>query len=929
MIKMRQHPSYQYAERVIAGREEAPRYVKKQCQVFLDVCDGKDERYFIDTKRVEKISKILKLLKMPKGLRVNERIYDCIAGFQWLLIIASLCVMHTSNPEKRRYETVLLEIARKNGKAVSLDTLIPTPSGWKTMGDIVVGDYVFGADGKPTKVVYESDIFTDKDMYLIEFEDGEKVKASCDHIWRVKTKTSKRTASRKCNKIGKGKIYQEGGWYDTFTSDMVDDFVRARKDGKGNEYKYRVPMNKAVEYQEQELPINPYLLGVWLGDGGSVNNDITVSDADMMETFHNLENLGYKNEIVKHKDRSSSIRIDIEHMGNHADKNSFRWKLKELGVFSNKHIPEIYKQASIEQRLALLQGLMDTDGTCSKAGECEFVQKSDILAEDMLDILHSLGIKAKNYKKTSICNGKEAGLVNRITFFTDKTMPCFRMERKKERLKETLSDRMKAKTIVNITKIEKEPCKCIMVDNKEHLYLCGRNYTVTHNTFIIAVLFILLFFLEPRYSYFYSVAPDGSLSREIKKAIEEIIGFNPKILVQEGKDRMFKLRRDDIECYITNSKYIPLNYSNSRLDGKLPNVFLVDETGALPNSYAIEAMRSGQLTILNKLGFIISTKYPTANNPFEDEVLYCKKVLDGHITDEKVFALLYEPDDPMNWTSDDKILAHANPLALEIEDIWNDLLDKRQRAIEVESARENFLTKHCNIIYQGKGTETYIDINKVKACEVDNIDWQGRQVWLGVDLAQTNDNCSVAMAGVDDDNNILADVIAFIPDGRIDEKNKFEHIDYRRFIEQMKCIACGDMVVDYSVIEDFVLGIEEKYGVQVVAIGYDRYNAMSSAQKWNKKYTTVEIRQHSDTLHPPTKLLSEKVESGEFKYVKNTLLEINFENAKCTYDTNMNRYVNKKKSSGKVDMVVALINAIYLVQQDIIFGDRDFIVQVI
>ena len=448
-------------------------------------------------------------------------------------------------------------------------------------------------------------------------------------------------------------------------------------------------------------------------------------------------------------------------------------------------------------------------------------------------------------------------------------------------------------------------------------------------TFIIAVLFILLFFLEPRYSYFYSVAPDGSLSREIKKALEEIIGFNNKILPLEGKDRMFKLRRDDIECYITNSKYIPLNYSNSRLDGKLPNVFLVDEVGALPNSYAIEAMRSGQLTILNKLGFIISTKYPTSNNPFEDEVIYSKKVLDDLVEDEKVFALLYEPNNKKDWATDDSILAQANPLALEIDEIMEDLLQKRQRAIEVESARENFITKHCNIIYQGLGTESYIDINKVKACKVDNIDWNGREVWLGVDLAQTNDNCAVAMAGLDDDDNILSEVIAFIPQGRIDEKNKFEHIDYRRFIEQMKCIACGDMIVDYSVIEDFVMKIEDKYGVIVKSLGYDRYNAMSSAQKWATKYTTVEVRQHSDTLHPPTKLLSEKIENGEFRYSNNTLLEINFENARCTYDTNMNRYVNKKKSNGKVDMVVALINAIYLMQQDIIFEDNNFVVQVI
>ena len=561
MIK--KHPSYRYAKKACGSKSKVPDYVKKQCKEFIKICDGKSKKFFINTDRVEKIDKILMLIRMPKGLKINHSIYDCVAGFQWVLIIASLCVMCSDNEAKRRYETIVLEIARKNGK-----------------------------------------------------------------------------------------------------------------------------------------------------------------------------------------------------------------------------------------------------------------------------------------------------------------------------------------------------------------------------TFIIAVLFILLFFLEPMYSYFYSVAPDGSLSREIKKAIEEIIGYNPKIFPKEGKDRMFKVRRDDIECFLTSSKYIPLNYSNSRLDGKLPNVFLVDEVGALPNPYAIEAMRSGQLTILNKLGFIISTKYPTANNPFEDEVLYCKKVLDGFVKDDKVFSLLYEPDDKENWTENDDILAHANPLALEIKEMWLDLLTKRQRAIEVESARENFLTKHCNIIYQGIGTESYIDINLVKKCSVKEIDWTNKRVWLGVDLAQTNDNCAVAIAGVDDNDNILATVMAFIPEGRIDEKSKFEHVDYRRFVEQMKCIACGDMVVDYGVIEDFVFNVEAKFGCEVVAIGYDRYNAMSSAQKWNQKYTTVEIRQHSDTLHPPTKLLAEKVENGQFRYEENKLLEINFENAKCTYDTNMNRYVNKKKSSGKVDMVVALINAMYLVQQDIIFNDG-FVVQVV
>lgn len=559
---MRLHPSYKYAENVIKGNIIAPKYVKKQCQLFLNICDNKDNKYCINEKRVDKIDKIAKVLKMAKGIKAGESIYDSLAGYQWLMIIASLCVVYKEDNKKRRYENVVLEIARKNGK-----------------------------------------------------------------------------------------------------------------------------------------------------------------------------------------------------------------------------------------------------------------------------------------------------------------------------------------------------------------------------TFTVAFLFLLLFYLEPPFSRFFSVAPDGSLAKEIKEALEPLIRINYDVL---GEDE-FKILRDSITLKDKSTKYVPLNYSTSRMDGKEPSVFIADEVGALPTAYPVEAMRSGQLLIKNKLGFVISTKYPTIKNPFEEEVQYNKEVLDGIHNDETTFALLFEPDEDIKeqWTVNDEVILQANPLALEVEAVKNDLLKKRTKAISQESLRENFLTKHCNIIYQGMGTESFIDVAEVQKCKVAKIDWTGKQVYLGVDLSMTNDNCAVAMTSVDDDNNILADVIAFIPEGRIEEKNQFERIDYREFIKAMKCIACGNKVVDYSVIEDFVFKIEEQYGVTIMAIGYDKWNALSSAQKWNKKYNCVEIRQHSDTLHSPTKLLQEKILDGEFQYEPNKLLEINFENAKCTYDTNMNKYVTKKKSSGKVDMVVALISSIYLLEQDILFNQCNFVVQVI
>lgn len=457
------------------------------------------------------------------------------------------------------------------------------------------------------------------------------------------------------------------------------------------------------------------------------------------------------------------------------------------------------------------------------------------------------------------------------------------------------------------------------------LEICRKNF----KTYTIATIFILLFLTEPNFSKFYSVAPDGSLSREIREAISETIRSSP--LVYEYKDsKRFKILRDYIMFKPTQTQYIPLSYSTSRMDGKLPNAFCADEVGALPVSYPIEAMRSGQLNILNKLGFIISTKYPTIDNPFEDEVNYSKKVLDGLEKDETRFSLLYEPDNTKNWETDDLILQQANPVALEIPEIWEDLLKKRAYAIAVESARENFVTKHCNIIYQGVGTETYIDVKEVQECKVANIDWNGRVVYIGLDLSETDDNTSVAMVSVDDDNNILAESFAFIPSGRIEEKTAREKVNYRELIKTEKVIVCGDRTIDYSVVEDFILRLEERFNVQIQAIGYDRWNCLSTAQKLeNEGFNMVEVRQHSSVLHPPTKLLKEKILSKEFAYEHNKLLEINFQNARCVYDTNKNQYVNKKKSKGKVDMVVSLINATYLLQQDYFLNQSDFTIQVI
>ncbi len=456
-----------------------------------------------------------------------------------------------------------------------------------------------------------------------------------------------------------------------------------------------------------------------------------------------------------------------------------------------------------------------------------------------------------------------------------------------------------------------------------------------HKSFYTAVVIILLMLTEKNFGRFFSVAPTLDQSSEVKLAARKILKSSP--LLMDEADPAFKIMVKDVRCLLTDSTFTPLAYSQDNLDSRLANAFIADEAGGM-DSYPLEAMRSSQIEIPNKLGMVISTQYPNDNNVFIDEVDIAKKTLDGldGLVDSigTYFALLYEPDDDLKqgdiWMKEDRVLYQSNPISVDKPAVFANLVKKRTAAILYENKRENFLCKHCNILYKGLGTEGYIDIQKVKACrrEADPEWWRGRRVWLGLDLSQTNDNTAVAMV-TDDNGTICGHVMAFLPEGAVDIKSSKEKVDYRRCAKAGECIPCGDEVIDYSVVEDYIMTLEKRMGVEVVQVGYDRYNAISTVQKLEAAgITCVEIKQHSSVLHAPTKLLKEKALSGQFRYDSSRLLEINFQNARCTEDTNLNSYVNKKKSSGKVDMVVALINAIYLLQQDILYNDG-FVVQVL
>lgn len=447
-------------------------------------------------------------------------------------------------------------------------------------------------------------------------------------------------------------------------------------------------------------------------------------------------------------------------------------------------------------------------------------------------------------------------------------------------------------------------------------------------TFTAAIVFIILMLIEPRFSRFFSVAPDLKLSKELQIAIKKIIKSSP-ILCDELQPA-FKTLRNEIRCLITESEYTPLAYSDDRCDGKQDNAFLADEAGAM-DSYPVEAMRSGQIALHNKLGIIISTQYPNDNNVMIDEIDKAKKTIDGLRNNKRMFSLLYEPDEDLllhdAWMTDDNVIYQSNPVAVENENIFEAIKEMREDAILYENKRENYLCKHNNIKYKGLGVEGYVDVMKVRECRrpMDDEWWYGRRVWLGVDLSMTDDNVCVSMCTyegeAEEDCEIYARVCGFIPTDRLEIKSHKEGVDYKKLIKEGSCIACGDEVISYSTVERYITTLEEKFGVEIVQLGYDKWNALSTVQKVESTgIECVEIKQYSTVLHSPTKLLKEKILQKKFYYDQNLMLEINFQNARCTYDTNNNKYVNKKKSEGKVDQVVGVINSVYLIQQDILYG---------
>lgn len=449
------------------------------------------------------------LVKNYKKIEVDFDRYDRLSNFKRVLY-----------PHQK--DAVKFLLARKKciladdmglGKMEPISTLIPTPSGFKKMGNIEVGDLVFGEDGIPHKVL-KTFPHKNKDIYKVTFSDGTFSYCGIDHLWKVNTPV------RETRKMG---------WEVLSLGEMIKRGLKYGNNKHRN--KYKIPITEPVEYAEKKYYIDPYILGVCIGDGSMCAGsgiDISIPDFEK-ETVENIENRLNEGYSLSKNNSGACPRYRIKRIYRGKENEYYR-EIKRLGLNVNgndKFIPEEYKFGSIEQRLSLLRGLMDTDGSIRDRNRIGYYTNSKQLAEDVSELVFSLGGVSRVHGYEREKNGKK-----RVEYHVaiQIKMNPFLLSRKSEKYKPTFK-KYCSKYIVSAEFDHIEDAKCLMIDSDDHTYLTSRNYIVTHNTTSVSVAAI-----EGNFDSVLIICPASLKSnwkRELsfyipEKDISVIDGFNNK-----------------------------------------------------------------------------------------------------------------------------------------------------------------------------------------------------------------------------------------------------------------------------------------------------------------------------------------------------------------------------------------------------------------
>ena len=436
---------------------------------------------------------------------------------------------------------VITKCPRQVGKALDIETPILTNNGFIKLKEITVGDTIYGPDGKPTKVTFITEIMENRPCYLVTFSNGDTIIADEEHLWTVN--------SQNWNTKNK-----------TLTTKEIIPFLE-------HSNRPYIDFTESINFDEKFLEIDPYTLGVWLGDGSASDGRFTCH-VDDLNFYKNKFNI--KSTYIDKRNQNVSLN-SIEGL--------FR-KLRLLGILKNKHIPKEYLFSSKEQRIELIRGLMDTDGSVRKQnGGCEFYQKNEKLIDDFRYLLSSLGIKSTKLNK--IVDGR---IYYSVNFTTE--ISVFNLPRKKILQKCKNHPKNKRLYFDSIESIDSVPVRCLQVDNEDHLFLAGNTLIPTHNT-TTAVAYLLWTVLFQDAQNIAILANRGETARGILGKLQ-LAYENLPLWLQQG---VLEWNKGRIELE-NGSVIIASSTSSSAARSGSFNIVFLDEFAFVPTNIAYDFFTS-------------------------------------------------------------------------------------------------------------------------------------------------------------------------------------------------------------------------------------------------------------------------------------------------------------------------------------------------
>lgn len=829
-----------------------------------------------DAAKADRAVKFIEMLRHTKGKWAGKRFW--LLPWQEQIIRDVFGVVKEDG--KRQFRTAFVEISKKNGKQLDIRTVIPTPDGFTTMGDLKIGDTVFDENGRPCRVVAKSEVDDTEQAYRLTFRDGTSIVAGERHLWDCESIYGK----RKSVEWATGEIYQRTQEHGLKT---------IRK----NCSVIRIPVCGALQTQEADLPVDPYAYGYWLGNGCATKPELTVRTCDVEDV---ISFIPYKvHNRYPQECGGSEILVYRE--------------LKKILVpsFRDKVIRPEYLRASVPQRWALLQGLMDSDG-CIGERKAQSVYVSTIrqLAESVRELLWSLGIKNAMCETPSTRYGIPTGeTLYQIRFTTFDDQPVSRLQRKisrsRKRGKPTRSCFHYLEDIQPLK--ERVQMQCIQVDSPSHQYLAGPSMVPTHNSELAAAVALYLLYADNEPSAeVYGAAADRQQASIVMDVASQMVQMTPALM----KRSKIMTATKRIVNYSNSGFYQVLSAEVGTKHGLNVSGLVFDEVHAQPNRRLYDVLTKGSGDAREQpLYFLITTAGTDRESICYELHQKALDILQGRKIDPTFYPVVYGLADDDDWT-DEKNWYKANPSLGQTIQIKR-VREMFQEAVDNPAEENVFKQLRLNMWVSSLTRFIPEQVYDKGNIPIDPESLKGRDCYGGLDLSSTGDITAFVLMfppRTEQEKYILLPFF-WIPEDTIPLRVRRASVPYDVWRQQGYLNATEGNVIHYGFIEKFIEELGRVYHIQEIA--FDRWGATQMVQDLEGMgFTVVPFGQGYKDMSPPTKEFYKLLMEGRIIHGGNPVMRWMAGNVVVDTDPAGNIKPTKAKSPEKIDGIVAAIMAL-------------------